>query len=668
MNLVPRKLIGLALLLSGFVTLAARAQEKQTDLTTLNIEDLMNIDVTSASKKEQKLSQVAAAIFVITKEDIHRSGITNLPDLLRMAPGMDVAQVTASAWAVSARGFNGQYAPTLLVLIDGRSVYTPVFSGVYWDAQAVPLDSIERIEIIRGPGAAVWGANAVNGVVNIITKRAQDMPGGYVSGQGGTIGYGAGLASYGGNLRNHGAYRIYLDGFTTGQLLTFDYQAAHDDWHRIHGGFRADLNLPRHQSLTLEGEALRGNAGKSFTLTPPLNTILVTRDIFSGWDLLTRWTYAPSNRSQTSFQAYFERSNRENPSNSVALNTVDLDFQQQLAWGSRQDIVWGLGFRHYADEIPATPRVSFDPSRWGGETKSAFIQDELTLWPERLALSAGVKLEDGYYNGFNAQPTARLRWTPTGQSIFWASVSGAQAIPSQSETSIEYSFGSFLGPENLIGYQTLYGNPNQKNQHIKAFEAGYRQQWSSLLSFDIAAFFSEYRSLLSQEPGTQTLVLDPPPPHWLVPTYLSNRGHGETHGIEVFANVKLTRWWTLTPGYSFLAMHLHPDTNSADHITPVEVEGLSPTHQAQLRSQMNLPERWQWTTSAYFVDRLPYSHIPSYTRLDSNFSWQLSDRVSFSVAGQNLLRNTHPEFAGYDVSENPSLIRRSGYARLTWRF
>src|ERR1700691_3732210 len=311
--------------------LAAQAQNAQPDLTALKIEDLMNVNVTSASKKEQKLSQVPAAIFVITTEDIRRSGATNIPDLLRMVPGLDVAQINPSTWAISARGFNGEYSDKLLVLIDGRTVYTPSFSGVFWDAQDVPLDFIARIEVIRGPGASVWGTNAVNGVINITTKSARETQGGTLTANGGTLEHIGGVIRYGGPIGNRGAYRVFADGFEIGHFLTPDHLNAQDDWYRFHGGFRADANLTARDSITIEGDAIRGNAGERsdslVSLQPPVNAILDLRNRFSGWNVLGRWKRAQSAESETSLQIYFDRSNRGDITYGIGLNTFDVDFQ-----------------------------------------------------------------------------------------------------------------------------------------------------------------------------------------------------------------------------------------------------------------------------------------------------------------------------------------------------
>ena len=334
MKPVLLRVVAIESVLSALTFLAAQTPSPPADLTTLKIEDLMNIDVTSASKKEQKLSKVPAAIFVITQEDIHRSGATNIPDLLRMVPGLDVAQINPSIWAISARGFNGEYSNKLLVLIDGRTVYTPIFSGVFWDAQDVPLDSIGRIEVIRGPGATVWGTNAVNGVINIITKSAEETQSAIATAAGGTLEHGAGMVRYGGKIGSRGTYRVFADSFEMGHFLTPDNQSGKDDWYLFHGGFRADANLSSKDSLTLEGEAVRGNAGEMATtivsLLPPVNATLALRDRFSGWNILARWKRVQSPNSETSLQVYFDRSNRGDTTYGIGLNTFDIDFQHHV--------------------------------------------------------------------------------------------------------------------------------------------------------------------------------------------------------------------------------------------------------------------------------------------------------------------------------------------------
>jgi iron complex outermembrane recepter protein len=660
------------LVLNVLPVLAAQAQNAPPDLTALKIEELMNVDVTSAAKKEQKLSQVPAAIFVITTEDIRRSGAFNIPDLLRMVPGLDVAQINPSTWAISSRGFNGEYSDKLLVLIDGRTVYTPSFSGVFWDAQDVPLDSIARIEVIRGPGASVWGTNAVNGVINITTKSARETQGGTLTANGGTLEHVGGMVRYGGPIGGRGAYRVFTDGFEMGHFLTPEHQNGEDDWYLYHGGFRTDADISAKDSLTLEGEAIRGNAGERansvVSLSPPLTSTLDLRDRFSGWSVLGRWKRAISPGSETSLQIYFDRSNRGDTTFGIGLNTFDLDFQHHFNWGRRQDLVWGLGYRLNSDHTADDFRISFQPQDLVTQIFSSFVQDEIAIRPRRLYVSLGTRLEHEFYNGFNLQPTARLTWTPDDRDTFWAAFSGAQRTPSRAETSIRYNVAALPGADNLPTLISIFGNPNQLNERLLAIEAGFRKQVSDRLSFDSTASFNQYHDLASNEPGSPGLEANPPPLHLLIPTHFGNLLHGETHGIEIFANVKLASRWTLSPGYTFLTMHLHREAGGMDLTSGSNAEGDLPNQQAQLRSNVNLPWHWQWTTSAFFVGRLPAQSIPSYTRLDTNLAWQASEKISLGLVGQDLLRGVHEEYAGPDLTVLPSLIRRSAYARILWRF
>jgi iron complex outermembrane receptor protein len=498
------------------------------------------------------------------------------------------------------------------------------------------------------------------------------MQGGIATATGGTLEHGSGMVGYGGSIRGRGAYRVFADGFEMGHFLTPDQQSGKDDWHRFHAGFRVDTKTSAKDSLTIEGEAVRGNAGEMITslvsISPPVNATLDLRDDFSGWSALARWKRVMSPGSQSTLQVYFDRSNRGDGTFEIGLNTFDLDFQQQVNLGRRQDLVWGLGCRTSSDDTGTTLRVSFNPADLTTQTFSTFVQDEIAIRPNRLHASLGAKLEHEYYNGFHLQPTARITWTPHDGNMFWAAISGAQSTPSRAGTAIRFNYSAFPGPNNLPALIGLLGNPKAKNERLTATEAGFRKQFSTVLSFDLAAFFNRYRDLTSEEPGSPVLETNPAPLHLLIPIYLANLLHGETHGTEMFANFKLASRWTLSPGYTFLTMHLHPDATSLDMTTGPGIQGGNPNQQAQLRSMVNLPRHCQWTTSAYFVGRLVGPKIPSYTRLDMNLAWQPWEKVSLDLAGQNLLRNLHREYSGPDVSVLPSMVRRSAYARLTWRF
>lgn len=667
-----------ALMLAGLAMIAFPAisahpqQSSDSDLTQTSLEDLMNINITSVSKKEQKTSQAPGAIFVINQDDIRRSGALNIPDLLRMVPGLDVAQIDAGKWAISARGFNGQYSNKLLVLVDGRTVYTPIFAGVFWDSQDVPLDTIERIEVIRGPGAAVWGSNAVNGVINIITQNAGDTQGGYLSGGIGNIGTGSETLRYGGKIHGLGAYRVYAEGFHYDSLPTLEGLDGKDDWRLVHGGFRADSVLSAKDSLTTEGEAYQGDAGEIATtpisLTPPETDTVTLHDAYSGWNLLSRWSHTISPRSQTSLQIYFDRTNRDDTTYALGVNTFDIDFQHHVAVGTRQDVVWGVGYRVSSDDTSPTLRIVFTPMDRNLHLFSSFVQDEITVRPERLQLSLGARVEHNDDTGFGFQPSARMVWTPDGKNMFWGAISNADRTPSRSDTDIRVNYAALPGPGNVPMLVSLFGDPNFKNEHLTAFEVGHRNSWTSTLSIDSTIFYNRYRDLVSVEPGAARIETNPAPTHLLVPSYFGNGLYGETHGLELFANWKVASFWTLSPGYAFFSMHLHPFAGSQDFTDAAGTEGGTPDHQAQLRSSVTLPHNLQWNTSIYFVNRLPAVSIPSYTRVDTSLIWHAGERVSLSVEGQNLSKSLHPEYAGPSSTVQTDLMRRSAYAKITWSF
>lgn len=650
----------------------SHAQTSTQDLMQLNLEDLMNIEVTSASKKEQKLSRVAAAIYVITADDILRSGANTIPDLLRMVPGVEVAQINSSKWAISIRGFNGQYSNKLLVLIDGRTVFSPLLSGVFWDAQDVPLDDIERIEVIRGPGTTVWGDNAVNGVINVITKKASATQGGLVSGVGGTYEHGSGVARYGGAIGSGNTYRVVADGFDRNHYPTPSSENGEDDWHMVHGGFRVDTTASPKDSVLVEGDAYSGNAGEEASLilsiAPPVNAVLALRDRYSGWDLLSRWNHVASPSSETSLQVYFDRTTRGDTTYGFGLDTFDVDFQHHVGWGERQDFVWGLGYRLSSDATIATARVSFTPADRNTKLFSSFVQDEITVLPDRVYLSLGTKLEHNDYTGFELEPSARIAWTAGDRQTLWAAISRADETPSRGSTGVRVDSEVLPGPNNLSIVVGYVGNPNEKSELETSFEAGYRANLSTHVSLDSTVFFNHYGDLESTEPGSPQLETDPAPAHLAVLSRFGNLSYGETHGLETFVNWKLTPRWTLSPGYSFLTLHIHREAASADFFTAPYTQGSVPNQQAQLRSQVNLPGHWLWNTSAYFVGPLPALAVPSYTRVDSNLIWQRSKRFSISLVGQNLLRDRHLEFTGPDSSVESDLVKRSAYLKVSWAF
>lgn len=661
-----RTATALALLtLTAAFAVPARAQQKSSDLANQSIEDLMNIEVTSASKKEQKMSEVPAAIFVITQEDIRHSGATNIPDLLRMVPGLDVAQINANTWAISARGFNLQFANKLLVLIDGRAVYTPLFGGVYWDTQDVPLEDIDRIEVIRGPGGTVWGANALNGVIEIITKKAADTHGGLIVAGGGTLAQGFGTAQYGGKLGEKSDYRVFTKYLNNGHLPGFDGQNAEDNWHLLHGGFRIDTRLSSKDSLTTQGDLYRGSEGSIIVhsvFNPPDNLLVNRLAQLSGGDVLTRWHHEFSDRSDITVQFYFDRYARSGPDHREVRNTYDFDFQHHFAWGERQDLVWGAGYRHTGDQTVGTIDQSFVPADKSGELFNVFIQDQITLKPDRVYLTVGTKLEDNYFVGYDLLPSARIAWTPNSSNSFWAAVSRASRTPTRRDIGLSAVLAALPGPAEVV----LLGNPNIKSEHVIAYELGYRSQLNNRVSLDATIFYNMYSRLESVSPLPD--IIQANPPLLIHRKSFNDEIYGHTTGFEGALKWKVARYWTLSPGYAFLQMHLHNDSGSLDTTTALDMEGTSPHHQAQLRSYLELPHNFNWDASAYFVDRLPAPGIPSYTRVDSQLTWRARESLEFSIVGQNLLQDHHPEFNHALQSVNSSQGKRSAYAKFTWKF
>ena len=674
----PRGLYSLAnraaacLVLLATMSPTARPQGKSPDLTNQSLEDLMNIEVNSASKKEEKLSRTASAIFVITQDDIRNSGATNIQDLLRMVPGLDVAQINGSTWAVSARGFNDQFADNLLVLIDGRTVYSPLFSGVFWDAQNVPLEEIDRIEVIRGPGATVWGANAVNGVINITTKSAADTQGGLVTGVGGNQDHGMGMAQYGGKIGNSTSYRIFSNYSNLNHLPDASGQNGEDGWQNYRGGFRVDSNLTAKDSITIEGDTELGNEGERVesiaSISPPVNQLENLRQTFSGWDVVGRWNHTDSPRSEMSLQMYFDRTSRDDSTAGEADVTFDVDFHHHFKWGSRQDFVWGLGYRVTSDHTKSTLRSSFVPVNLSYQSFNSFVQDEIAVSPNWVYLTPGAKFEHNHFGGFDFQPSAHITWIVNDHNMLWADISRAVRTPSRAVETFRLNSEVLPNPEGPPILVSEFGNPQQENEGLVAMEAGYRVEPAANISLDLTAFYDRHSQLQSIEPGVPYLETDPSPLHLVVPLYLRNMLYGEAHGLEAAVKWKANSRWTLSPGYSFLAMHLHRYAGSIDPSSVASDEGGSPTHEAQLRSHLELPGRWQWDASAYFVDRLPFQGVPSYTRLDTGLTWKAREHLSISFIGQNLLRDHHLEFNGLDQLIQSSLIKRSVFARFAWQF
>jgi iron complex outermembrane recepter protein len=662
----------IALALTMLVSDSARPQASTPKaLADDTLEDLMNIEVTSVSRKEQKLSKTAAAVYVINQEDIRRSGATNIPDLLRMAPGVDVAQIDANTWAISIRGFNDRLANAVLVLIDGRTVYTPTTSGVFWDELDVPLPDIDRIEITRGPGGTVWGANAVNGVINIITKSAEDTRGAVVSGGGGSQGKAQGLAQYGGGAGQIGAYRVFGDYSNQGNLTASNGTSeAADGWHMFHGGFRSDWMLSPADSLTVQGDFIQTSEGQTISVVfanqLPLQRTFNDAVEFDSGNVLARWSHKLANGSAMALQVYFDRYNRDDLGISEALNTLDLDFQHHLKVRTRHDIVWGAGYRLMADDHSDGYGKTYVPLSLTNSLLSTFIQDEIAL-SDSLRLTLGSKFEHVPYSGFDYEPSAKILWQPTQRQAIWVSASRAIVQPSREDVSLRVDQYTFPTPGGGFGVSEVIGNPNTRAEQLYDFEAGYRVQPTREFSLDLATFSSYYRDLLTAVPEAPFLNPGPEPSYLIFPLVFENIARAHTYGAEAAGTWTVTRSWRITPSLS--AIHLATSNNAGGTNVPEDADN-TPQFQAQIRSSLDLTKHLDWDVALWHIGRLRDGGdgaVPAYNRVDTRLAWRVGKFTEFSVVGQNLLTPLHAEFHNaYEVRR--TLVERSVFGKITWRF
>lgn len=648
------------------------AQNPSTDYTAKTLEDLMAIEVTSVSKKEERLFHTAAAVYVITQEDIRRSGMTSIPDLLRLVPGLNVARIDGTKWAISARGFNGRFADKLLVLIDGRSIYSPETSGVWWEVQDLLLEDIERIEVIRGPGGTLWGANAVNGVINIITKRAQDTQGSLVTLGGGSEERGLVGVHYGGKVNERAYYRIYGKYFNRSGLVDATGHNIDDKHNALRGGGRIDWQLTDLDSLTLQGDIYRSHLREiptTISASAPFALPTNTRAKFTGGNVLGRWTHAFSEQSDAALRIYYDRFSRDIFDLPERNNTFDVDFQHHLAVGRRQDIVWGLGYRLLWDGTDSTIRtpVQYTPKEKTVQLFNVFVHDEITLIKDQLRMMVGSKIEHNHYSGFEIQPSVRASWTPTARQTVWGAVARAAATTSRKDEDIRVNVAAIPIPNGPPAIVALFGNPNFKSQEVIAYEAGYRTQAGSNLSIDLAAFYNVYDHLRTLEPGTPFFENDPQPPHMVIPLMFDNLMQGKTYGTEISANANITRGWRLAGSYSFLRAQLRRYAESLDTSSKEAGEGNNPQHQFQLHSYLRLKGKFELDASLYHVSRLPNIQVPHYSRFDVRVGKRFGENVEFSICGQNLLDGRHLEFTGPDIGALSSQVRPSAYAKLIWK-
>lgn len=637
------------LLLAGlFSPLASAATEPAwlslQSTNEISLEDLVNIKVTSVSKQEQNLFDAPAAVSVLSNEDLRRSGATSVAEALRLVPGLDVAQANSSQWAVSSRGFNSIYANKLLVLVDGRAVYTSLFAGVYWDLQQPMLDDVDRIEVIRGPGATLWGANAVNGVINVVTRSARDTQGGMVYGGGGDPHQAMSGARYGGQLGDNTYYRVFGSYQLNDDYPLANGQPAGDGWQNAQGGFRldhyphADTHFMWEAGVT--GSDLDDHASDGYNV----NTV-------------GRWTREFSGRSSLEVQAYYDRTYRNEAARSQpTTDTGDISVQHTLELGERNAVIWGGGYRFTANHVEQTsPNNVVVNGNYHRQLFNVFAQDEFKILPDKFTVTAGSKLEHNDYTGFEIQPSIRAMFKPTEHQTLWAAVSRAVRTPDDVEAGnvFDIAVGApVVGPGGGLYTPTLVSGSNLKSEVLWAYELGYRIQPCKRVGVDIATFYNDYSDLIGF--GTVTQFVPGSPGMAEMPWMNNQSGH--TYGGEASVTVSPTDNWRLTASYSLLIKEI--DGQSAIVVG-------DPQHQAMLRSSYDFTKQASLDGQIRYVGG--FTGVPAYITADIRFAYRLTERLELSLVGQNLFQDRHPEQGTLPLNVT-SQVPRGFYGKITWHF
>jgi iron complex outermembrane receptor protein len=651
-----------------------------TDFTEFSLEELKDVVIVSASKKPEMVSDTAAAVYVITQEDIRRSGVTSIPEALRLAPGVHVARITATDWAINIRGLNSQFAQNLLVLIDGRSVYTHVFSGVFWDVQDTVLEDIERIEVIRGPGAAIWGANAVNGVINIITKKASQTQGGQAIILGGSQEQSASVR-YGGTLDNQAYYRVYGKFFNRGDLsdvtTNLDSQAndpndasSSDNWRSGRGGFRVDM-MPGHglaesssNAFTLQGEAYRNRYDKEFErrsiIFPSAVQQQTDEDSTSeamGWHLQGTWQHTIASDSATTLQFYHDYTNKDYDPGSGRVNTTDLDFQHHLTLAERHEFVWGLEYKNINDEFDDSSNISMSPSDLSQNLWSIFLQDEIALQPKRWTLILGSKFEHNEFTGLEIQPSIRALYKPDEMFSAWGAISRAVRVPSrlelhgQTTDMVDLPDVNPSAPVEVV----THGNSNLEPESLIAYELGMRLKPRPAIWLDTAIFYNSYDDLIGLE------LIDSDLANNRYDLGYGNNTSGRSYGLEAALDWKATSNWLLGATYTYLHTLIKENKVQDPTLSALIAKGSNPRHSFAVRSYLDVTDDIDFDLWFRYVGRLPERNIDAYTVLDTRLAWRVSPHVELSLVGQNLLESGHSEFSTLE-------IKRSIYGKLDWKF
>ncbi|MBU0943372.1 MAG: TonB-dependent receptor [Proteobacteria bacterium] len=664
-----------------FLTTTFPSPVDATNLGVLSLDELLDLEVISVTKVPEKITDTPAAIYIITQEDLRRNGVKSVPEALRMVPGLHVYQIDANKWAVSARGYASRFANKMLVMIDGRTVYSTLFSGVFWDVQDVMLEDIDRIEVVRGPGGTLWGANAVNGVINIISKDSADTQGGLVSLAAGTSDSGEISTRYGGWLNDRISYRLYSKYFNRGNYETPADEDAADEWHAARGGFRMDMNLTASNKVTLQGDLYEGESGESVQYVspfPPYKNITSTDAPVSGGNMLGRWIRTFSKDSEITIQAYYDHIKRNEFFVDETLDTLDLDFQHHLDLISGLEILWGMGYRYTKgnttgkEAIPGIYSYNLDPQIREDSLFSGFLEGRIAIADGKGEFTLGTKLEHNDYTGFEWQPSSRIMWNLNADHSLWGAISRSVRTPSRLEHDADINAGAFFLPTQqggLLTFIRLNGNEETESETVFSYETGYRARLNDNIFFDLSIYYNKYKNLITAVPmgapfpeysSTETR-------RFILPLQIDNGMDGETYGAEISCRWSITDWWRLTGGFTWFHFNAQNMGNSQEARRGFE-EDQNANFLFSLLSYMDLPGNFDVNTALYGVDSLDELNIDSYLRFDLNIGWHPTEHMTLSAGGHNLLNNSHQEFSDTMDGILASTISQTFYTKLTITF
>jgi iron complex outermembrane recepter protein len=658
-------LLAFALAVAAATRAGAQAPGREPDLADLDIEELGRIRITSASRRPEPASRAAAAVYVVTREDIRRAGAGSLPEALRLAPGLQVARVTGRDWSITSRGFAEQSPNKLLVLIDGRAVYSPLFAGVFWDVQDVPLEDVDRIEVILGPGATLWGSNAVNGVINVVTRPAADSRGGVLTVRGGTSDHLRATGRWGMALGAQASVRAYGTFLDRSPSHLAGGELGKDDWQQGQGGARLDWEPTDRDRFTLQGDLYGGSGGQITTgalLRPPFTATLQDTLDAGGGNLLARWSRRLGERSDLQVQGYFDRAVRKVPSSfgRVAVDIGDLELQHHFVPHRRHDLVWGVGYRLNSDTISGTFPITLIPAARTTHLVTGFAQDEIALRPERWYLTLGTKLEHNDFTGVEVQPNLRLLWLPAARHTVWSAVSRAVRIPSRLDADVRFvtSVNPVTTPPTIIRFD---GNEDFESEEAITWEGGWRAQVLPAVSADLSLYYAWYDRLRSVN------LLAPVVEGGFIvqPLIVANDARGRAYGGTLTATWHPRPSLRLVGSYTLLRMRVEPLDDAPPGSTPNVNPGFNPRDQGSLRGSLTLPRGLEADLALRAVGELPGPRrIPGYVEADARIGWLARPGLSIGLAGHDLLHDQHAEF--FSIPQR--FVQRRAELQLEWRF